>query len=604
MTASMTWADAEAALKGLTPCELEALRQIARLPFIHVQALAQLGGLGDRSSSVGRSVRRLTDRGLIAHVQPAITAGPIALHYVTDRGLATLAVDWDVEVEDLARKLRIDRRSLNHLHLRARQTHHTYKLLGAVAESGGDEPRLLAWEQPWLRSTRDPGAHSETKVELPARALLTWPNTGSGSFLLAPDISKFPVQAYRPTLLHLMRWRESDEPNLSLVVIATEHRRRAAAIDALASEVREQLGVAPLMMVVATWSDLAFVLPSAIAQWVGTAEQELKRDPVAPRKHVSVNHQVPPVVGSATPCSALSNSRQADMEMLTMIGRHPFIPLADIGVLMGSKAAVGRRRCRRLIADDLVRIVGQDEIGDDAASHRPLELTRLGIGAVAAWHGLPQRDLTRLKLLLGRSTKRSSRSRAELIRRFTHTQGVNRFFVELGRLAMVSRRAGWNDGIIDWQGLPISQQNRPRPDAYGIYRHRGLDYGFFLEYDRGTERAKQYERKLRGYYDFRDSGRFQRQFEGMPTILFVTTSSAAEKRIERAACITETRRGSSLPILLTHEPFVETQPKGILGRVWRQPGTQRRGEWLIGTVEEAVGAGTAGAPTASTRHAS
>ena len=266
MTPSPRWADAEAALKKLTPCQLATLRRVARLPLIHVEVLAQLRNLGDRSSSVAHTVDDLTDMGLIAYVRPVIAAGPTKLHYVTDLGLAALAFDWKVDVRDLAITLRTDKRSLDHLHLRARQAHHTYRLLGAVAACGGDEPCLIAWERPWLRAVSYIGPHSAGIVELPAHAVLTWPTTGTGSFLLLPDISTFPVHAYRPTFLQLLRWRESDEQYLTLLVVGTHERRRAEAIEDLAGEVREKLGMAPLVMVVATWSDLSSVLPSAIAQ--------------------------------------------------------------------------------------------------------------------------------------------------------------------------------------------------------------------------------------------------------------------------------------------------------------------------------------------------
>src|SRR5207244_13019352 len=115
----------------------------------------------------------------------------------------------------------------------------------------------------------------------------------------------------------------------------------------------------------------------------GSAERELKGKPVEPRKPVSAHRHVPPVVGGAAPTSALKDLTPVDMEMLTMIGRHPFISLSDIGTLLSCEPRVGRWRCGRLIKHDLVRIVGADEIGEAAASNKPLDLTRLGVRVVA-----------------------------------------------------------------------------------------------------------------------------------------------------------------------------------------------------------------------------
>jgi hypothetical protein len=79
----------------------------------------------------------------------------------------------------------------------------------------------------------------------------------------------------------------------------------------------------------------------------------------------------------------------------------------------------------------------------------------------------------------------------------------------------------------------------------------------------------------------------------MPTLLFVTTSKVAERRIENAACAVARAHGGRLPLLITYEALVESAPRRFLGEVWRQPGVQRRRDWLTGSVEQALAAGTA-----------
>ena len=120
------------------------------------------------------------------------------------------------------------------------------------------------------------------------------------------------------------------------------------------------------------------------------------------------------------------------------------------------------------------------------------------------------------------------------------------------------------------------------------YRRGQARYGFFLEYDRGTERAREYAAKLEAYYRYRDSGAAARDYAGFPTVLVVTTRAAAEARFAHEAYLAWERRGGKpLPILLTTTHLIETHPEGILGPIWRTPASPSsaqsvRGYWLPG----------------------
>jgi len=583
-----TWQQAEAVLQTLSPGERAILLLIARLPFVHTRALARLRGLHGAPISTHRIIVKLTAAGLIAHT--AIPASDVAsawLHYVTDLGIAVLALDMDVDAEQFARTFHIDRGALDQLHLRARQVHQVYELLGMVASYGQGRPRLLAWEQPWQRPV--PG--SNEGIGLPARCVLRWPGAVSGSMLLLPDLATFPVLAYRRTLRRLTRVQASPDGVDEPIVVGTWSERRAAAIQELAAEVASDEGLPPLAMFAAAWPAVPSLVPVVVRHCRQVRNITFERQPVAGRLPAT-DEELPRAVGNRPPTSQLAALASSDMQLLTVIGRHPFLSLSEVGLVLGWTPAYGRWRCKRLIQRKLVRTLTAAEVGT-AATAEPLELTRLGVRLTALWHGLPRRELTRLKLIFGGGGTRTSSTRSDLLRRFEHTQSVNRFFVDLGRLARDSRRLGWNDELVEWQGLPISRQNRPRPDAYGIFRHRGLDYGFFLEYDRGTERARQYERKLAGYYDFAQSGRFERRFDSMPTLLFVTTSRVAERRIDTAACAVVRAKGWRLPTLLTYQALVDSDQKGLLGDVWREPGTRTRREWLTDDVGQALAAGVA-----------
>jgi protein involved in plasmid replication-relaxation len=81
----------------------------------------------------------------------------------------------------------------------------------------------------------------------------------------------------------------------------------------------------------------------------------------------------------------------------------------------------------------------------------------------------------------------------------------------------------------------LVERGRCKPDGYGCYVRDGLKYGFFLEYDRGTESRRQYAAKFRAYYRYRDSRQAQRDYDGFPTLLGVTTNPVAEYRIAEEA---------------------------------------------------------------------
>ena len=200
-----------------------------------------------------------------------------------------------------------------------------------------------------------------------------------------------------------------------------------------------------------------------------------------------------------------------------------------------------------------------------------MELTESGLNAVAAWHGVRRRDLVQANVLVGPGRRREGRVRRSLLRNFDHTQGVYDFFVQLAALAARFRRLGWDDELVHWRAAGASTRRWPRPDGYGSYRHDGQTYGFVLEYDRGTEKPRQLRRKFASYFDYRDSGRFERDFDGFPTILVVSTTWEAECRVAAAVRAVMRLKGSPLPILLSYDSRIQRESNGLLGPAWRLP---------------------------------
>jgi len=115
-------------------------------------------------------------------------------------------------------------------------------------------------------------------------------------------------------------------------------------------------------------------------------------------------------------------------------------------------------------------------------------------------------------------------------------------------------------------------RGRFRPDGYGCYRRESSRFGLILEFDRGTEKPREYAAKLATYYLYRDSGTAARDYTGFPALLVVTTSAAAETRFAYQAYLAGQRSGAAeLVVFLTTTSRIEGCPDGVLGPIWRSP---------------------------------
>jgi Replication-relaxation len=176
-----------------------------------------------------------------------------------------------------------------------------------------------------------------------------------------------------------------------------------------------------------------------------------------------------------------------------------------------------------------------------------------------------------------------------LLRTLAHTLGANAVFVAFAKAAEIVRRAGGTDRLVDWRSAAACERRHCKPDGYGCYVRDGRRHGFFLEYDRGTESGHKYRAKLRAYYRYRESGAAARDYEGFPTLLFVTTDPIAELRIANAAQRTLfCQYTEPLAVLITTAERISHHREGILGPIWRTPteSSSRAGDelqyWLPG----------------------
>jgi len=267
----------------------------------------------------------------------------------------------------------------------------------------------------------------------------------------------------------------------------------------------------------------------------------------------------PGIHGGPGPMASTTNPRQpvrarrAD-ELLDLVGRHPFLTVEQIAAFLAVSPRRIRQLRRSLVGRGLVRVLriceldasASQAIADRGGELEFAELTSAGRRRLARMLGLPTAAARHHHGIFGGSARRRRRA----LRALAHTIGANGVFVALAVGARAARARGQDEALEEWRPAAACERRRCKPDGYGCYRRGNARYGFFLEYDRGTERARQYNSKLTGYYAYRDDG--HADFNGFPTVLFVTTSAAAEKRIVAASERAWARFGGvPLPILVT-----------------------------------------------------
>jgi hypothetical protein len=596
VTAGSHWRDAEAAAERLTESDRRTLLLVTRLPLLWEFAIEQLYGLcGD--TSVYRCLARLRAIGLIDELRPALRPGRNpGLFYLTDLGIATVAVDQQVDPSHLARRGRLRGLDLRGRLLRLLHLLALYQLLAALAAARTGRIDLLAWEQPWRRSFCRPMRKAPVIVELPAYAALSW-DGDAAECLLLPDLATFPLHPHRQTLRWLGALRQLVGTTFPTLIVATTQERRTAWTRLL-DEVARARGCAPLTAHIVTWRELldgtaSQELGAIATQPVTTVSiRRLRLRPLAPRRPGS---PIPRPVGAVCQ-SGLSTTgdlgslalRVSPMErsLLDVVGRHPFLPAESLATVLGWEVRRLRERRAHLINLGLVRLLGVSERRQGAPDNLTelTELTEAGLEFVAAQQDLSLARAVRFNGLAGGGPTHPAGTRQLLVRDLHHTLGADSVFVGLSRQFAATAATRGGDALLEWRNAAACSRRRIRPDGYGMIRLRGELYGFFLEYDRGTMSTRDYGAKWSGYYHYLESRAYERDYDGFPTILVVTTNKTAEDRIARSFRAASVGRPWVLPMLLTCEWRISrdpTNPKGLLGPIWRNhnPADLERSRW-------------------------
>jgi hypothetical protein len=579
MNGHQCWRDVEAAASHLTEGDRRTLLLLVHLPLIWEAAIERLLGLRG-GASVYRCLARLRSMGLVGEMRVALRArrNPGLLH-LTDLGLATVAADQRVDPTVLARQARLRAADLADRLPGLPQLLALYDLLASLADTRRGRIDLLAWELPWRRTFSRSTRSSPIAVEVPAHAVLSWDDRAA-AFLLLPDLATAPLGIHRRMLSRLLTLRKSyTEPLPTLVIATTDARQRGwhRLLDDVALSERE----APLVAHVATWSELhdeparvgrALPPPNSIEAY---AVRRLQVTPLVPRLPGSrIPRPIGPDFEARVPSIArLLAVKGLDRELLDVVGRHPFLSSDSLATVLGWEVGRLRERLKRMVQLGFVRHVepGETRAPTDAES---IELTVDGVELVAAQQGLSVAQAIRHNGLVGGGPQQEIGARHLLLSNLQHTLGADAVFVELYRRLGVATATSGGDAILEWRNAAACSRRRARPDAYGMIRRHGEIFGFFLEFDRGTMSARGYRSKWSGYYHYHESRAFDRDYDGFPTILVVTSDNAAEERIARSARAASIGRATPLPLLLTcdwrikHDP---SNPDGLLGPIWREP---------------------------------
>lgn len=272
-----------------------------------------------------------------------------------------------------------------------------------------------------------------------------------------------------------------------------------------------------------------------------------------------------------------------DYEALDLVAEHPYLTPDQMAAVLGGSLPTVRRRRNRLLGMGVMRLVGDEEIGRNSALELP-ELMVEGLELVAAHRGLSLPVAARALGLIGGGPDQPYGPRRRLLLHLAHTRGADDIFIGLYRTAAHRRDTGHDDVMVQWDNGTMCSRRHLRPDGYGIYQHDGQFDGFFLEFDRGTMRRHGYLDKFDEYYDYASSRRFERDYHGYPTILFVTVNNRTEGKIAEMAQVAARRYGFPLAILLTCLWRIDdpTNTDGLLGCIWRAPDTDfhDRRHWI------------------------
>jgi hypothetical protein len=268
-----------------------------------------------------------------------------------------------------------------------------------------------------------------------------------------------------------------------------------------------------------------------------------------------------------------------DRIVLDLLGRHPFLADGALADVLGRTVGWAGARRAELVRRGLARVVDSDELRSPLQGRRELvEVTVKGLRILAGYVGLSLTASVRHHGFTGGGPKTPVGPRRALLANLAHTLGADAVFAAIARAARTQREGA----LVEWRNAAACAYGRLRPDGYGILRLGRHEYGFFLEFDRGTVRPAPLRAKFGAYHRYLASARAATDFEGPPSILVVTAGPGAEDRVDDAVLAADVGQQRRLPLLVTTVDLLIAAEGGPFGPIWRVPGTQaRRHRWPL-----------------------
>jgi len=361
---------------------LAALRLLALCPWVPIDVFACLGG--GQPVSAYQLLERLCRAGLadVQRLNPGHVVGkrPVRVWSITEKGRAVLCHAAPA-TEDVTVDTRLPYGTCPRTRRRIRPADlpllvAAYRLLAAlVAEhlAAGRVVHVSAWEFRWRRCFPQPSTSHGLIVELPAAVVLARMDAeqdrrGHEALLLLPDLGTAPVIRRREAIRRLVtlasRHRAAGASAAPpVLVIATPnpdgHGTRAAAWETLLKRAADRQGEPPLPVRVLDWAQVASI--AGQPRWC----------------HDRGGHQSPRAID----------------QMLSLVGRHPFLTLLQLADLLGTtvgraaglRASLVERGWLRLVPTSEIPRTALEILDADVLVQGLAELTAAGRRTLAGW---------------------------------------------------------------------------------------------------------------------------------------------------------------------------------------------------------------------------
>ncbi|MCL4230908.1 MAG: replication-relaxation family protein [Dehalococcoidia bacterium] len=277
--------------------------------------------------------------------------------------------------------------------------------------------------------------------------------------------------------------------------------------------------------------------------------------------------------GTVERVAALSLSTTPEQtSLLECVGRLPLLTESDLSLVLATPQHLLRRQLDRSMRQGLV------EVMPPATEPSRFVLAELGLRLLAGRAGVPFRRFAEHTSLVA-ALPGAGRGRLDtLLRQFEHTVGANSFFVACLAASKPDgpRLVAWRSAIETVVRFESGGVRRSlRPDGAGDVTHEGLLYGFFLEWDRGTERIAVLFEKL---------DRYEAYYRALSTVpasapaLLIVTPSPHRENVIWQAVDTVMATGSGRERVRTTVASLIAQ-RGAYAPIWRSGMSSPRRSW-------------------------